>query len=259
MPGVGVAEPADKVVVVTGGSGGIGAACVRALARSGFSVLFTYNKGIDSAARLEAELTQQGFRVAAEPCDLQVVDDIERLCGRISSYSDAPYGLVLSAGEARDGLASVTRLTDAHAVFQTNFFSNVQIVKSLLRPMARARTGRVVLVGSVAATLGSRGNGIYAATKGALRSYARCLIDEVSRRGVTVNCVEPGFIRTEMIAGYGERVRELENRIPSRRLGEPEDVASVVEFLMTPAAAYVNGAFLSVDGGLSAVVGSGLA
>jgi len=137
---------------------------------------------------------------------------------------------------------------------QVNFFAFTRLVAALVRPMTSRRAGRIVAIASIAALRAGTGNGAYAATKAAMIGYARTLAIETARRGVTVNCVAPGFVDTEMLGSYAAQREKTEEQIPAGRYARPEDVAGVVGFLMSPAAAYVTGTVLPVDGGLSAAL-----
>jgi NAD(P)-dependent dehydrogenase (short-subunit alcohol dehydrogenase family) len=136
-----------------------------------------------------------------------------------------------------------------------NFWSFTRLAKAAMRGMLRAREGRIVAIGSVAALQANAGNAAYAASKGALLSYCRTLAVETAKRGITVNYVAPGFIDTDMMAGYAAHRAQMEKQIPASRFARPDEVAGLVSFLMTPAAAYITGAVLPIDGGLTAMLG----
>jgi NAD(P)-dependent dehydrogenase (short-subunit alcohol dehydrogenase family) len=138
---------------------------------------------------------------------------------------------------------------------QVNFWSFTRLVTGLVRTMMRAKEGRVVVIGSVTAERGNQGNAAYAATKAALLGYARTLAVEIASRNITVNYVAPGFIDTEMLSKYEKFREQMERQIPAKRFAKPEDVAGIVAFLLSPAAAYITGAYLPVDGGLTAALG----
>lgn len=242
-------------VLVTGGSRGVGAAIVAALVRAGFAVEFTYRSSGEAASELMERLRQEDANaaVAAHPLDLADRAALDGFADRIEAESW--YGLVHNAGQPYDALAAVMDQGRAETAMQVNFWSLTRLAKAVLRPMTRARSGRIVAIGSVAAERANPGNAAYAASKGALAAYCRTLAIETARRGVTVNVVAPGFVDTEMMAAYAERRPAMEKQIPAGRFARAEEVAALVAFLFGPEAAYVTGATLPVDGGLSAMLG----
>ena len=143
----------------------------------------------------------------------------------------------------------------AEAAMQVNFWSFTRLAAGMVRTMMRAKDGRVVVIGSVTAERGNQGNSAYAASKAALLGYSRTLAIESASRGITVNYVAPGFIDTEMMTKYDKYREQMEQQIPAKRFAKPEDVAGIVAFLLAPAASYITGAYLPVDGGLTAGMG----
>lgn len=247
-------------VLVTGGGRGLGAAIVKALAAAGHDVTFTYRSSgaaaEASAKALAAEYPQQNF--AARRIDLSDRDGVAAFAaelGQEGSDSARYGGFVHNAGHTYDALAMMMDQAKAEVAMQVNYWSFTRLANVLMRPMMRARDGRVVVIGSVTALQANQGNAAYAASKAALLAYARTLAIEVARSGVTVNYVAPGFIDTEMLAPYAKFRDVMEGQIPTRRFAAPEEVATVVAFLMSPAASYLTGAALPVDGGLSAALG----
>ncbi len=160
-----------------------------------------------------------------------------------------------SAAPLLDTLATVMDQDAAEQTMQVNYWAFARIARAVVRPMLRARSGRIVVIGSVMGLHASQGNASYAASKAALLSYVRTLAIESAKRGVTVNYVAPGFVDTGMMVPYAAYRSTIEARIPAGRFAHADEVAAVVAFLASPAAGYINGAYIPVDGGLTASLG----
>jgi NAD(P)-dependent dehydrogenase (short-subunit alcohol dehydrogenase family) len=230
--------------LVIGGGRGIGAAVVEALVARSFAVTYTYRT---QPATFEATVTGRALDLA----DRAAVDAFAE------EQVDAPAwdALVQVGGTTYDALAAMMDQDAAERAMQVNFFAFARIARAVVRPMLRARTGRIVAIGSVIGQFASQGNAAYGATKAALLAYVRSLAIESAKRGVTVNYVAPGFVDTEMMAPFAAYRAPTEGRIPAGRYGAPEEIAAVVGFLVSKEASYVNGAYIPVDGGLTASAG----
>ena len=227
-----------RVALVTGGNRGIGLACARALAASGHAVAVT-----SRSDDVEGFLTVRCDQTDREQVDAAVAE-VEASLG--------PVGvLVANAGITRDGLV-LTMSDDAfESVVDANLAGTFRVVRRCAKGMVRARWGRIVLVGSVVGLAGSGGQVNYAASKAGLVGMARSLARELGSRSITANVVAPGFVDTDMTAELAdERKAEILASVPLGRLASPEEVAEVVAFVASDAAAYITGAVLPVDGGL---------
>jgi len=242
-------------ILVTGGAKGVGAAIVRALAAAGHDVDFTYRSSADQALALAEEISaaHPGRAIAALPLDLADKAALDAFCEE--REGESYFGLVHNAGQPYDSLAAMIVQDKAEAAMQVNFWAFTRLAKSLMRSMIRARAGRIVAIGSVAALRGNPGNAAYAASKGALISYAKTLAVETGKRGVTVNVIAPGFVDTDMMAPYAAYRDKMQAQIPAGRFARPEEVAGLAAFLMSEPAAYITGTVIPIDGGVTAQLG----
>lgn len=240
------------VALVTGASRGIGAACARALAADGFDVAIGYASGAEGAAATAAAVEAAGRRASVHRAD---VADEAQAAGLVEAAEEAlgPLdALVLNAGITRDGLAVRMSDEDWSAVIDTNLSGAFYTARPALRGMLRRRAGSIVAVSSVVGLIGNAGQANYAAAKAGLIGMVRALAREAGGRGVRVNAVAPGYIATDMTAALADAHRDaLLVQTPLGRLGDPEDVGNAVAFLCSPAAGFITGAVLSVDGGLA--------
>lgn len=243
----------EQVALVTGGSRGIGRAIVEALVKEGAKVAFTYRGSQQAAEELAANITAAGG--SAMPLQGDVADPacapahVEKV---IADFGQIDV-LVNCAGVIKDGLFMQMETDDWQTVINTNLNGTFHYCRAVVQPMMSRRSGRIINVSSIAADHHNAGQCNYAASKGAVNSFTRGLAVEIGRRGITVNAVAPGFIETDMSQAVLNKAGDFIQKklVPMRRLGKPEDIAGVVAFLASPAAAYITGQVITVDGGLS--------
>ncbi|HTF86085.1 MAG TPA: 3-oxoacyl-ACP reductase FabG [Cellvibrio sp.] len=240
----------DKVALVTGASRGIGAAIAEQLGAAGATVIGTATSE-SGAEKISARLRELGIRGAGKVLNVTDADSVAALMKSVQDEFGTPAILVNNAGITKDNL--LMRMSDEEwfDVINTNLSSIYRLSKSVLRGMMKARWGRIINISSVVGSMGNAGQSNYAATKAGVSGFARSLAAEVGSRGITVNTVAPGFIDTDMTKGLPEDQKAgLLSNIPVGRLGKPEEIAAVVVFLASDAAAYVSGETIHVNGGL---------
>lgn len=236
--------------LVTGASRGIGAAIARGLAADGWRVGVNYRSGRAAADDVVASILEDGGRALAVAGDVSDPAAPDALFGAVESEFGAPVlALVNNAGITRDDLTPSLGDTEWDEVLQTDLSAAFRMTRRALRPMLKARSGRIVNISSVVGLRANPGQANYAAAKAGLIALTRTAAVEVARRGITINAVAPGWIDTDMTTGIST---DLLDAVPARRAGKPEEVAACVRFLISDAASYVTGATLSVDGGLAA-------
>jgi 3-oxoacyl-[acyl-carrier protein] reductase len=240
----------DQVAIVTGGSRGIGRAVVQALCKEGAKVAFVYKGSEQAAKELEAATDGMAKAWQGDVADPETATRI--VAGVLADWGRVDI-LVNNAGVIRDGLFLRMEPAAWREVLATNLDGAFYFCRAVAEQMVlRQRAGRIVNISSVAADFVNPGQANYSASKGAINSLTRALAKETAKRGVTVNAVAPGFIATDMSEAVRNKAGDLiQKAIPAGRLGQPEDIAAVVLFLCTPAAAYITGQVITVDGGLS--------
>lgn len=236
--------------LVTGASRGIGAAIARGLAQDGWRVGVNYRVDRDRADAVVGSIVNAGGNAVALPGDVADPGTAEQLFDAVESEFGVPVlALVNNAGISRDDLTPSLGDEEWDAVLATDLSGAFRMIRRALKPMLRARAGRIVSISSVVGLRANPGQSNYAAAKAGLIALTKTAAVEVARRGITINAVAPGWIETDMTAGVNT---DLLAAVPARRAGTPDEVAACVRFLVSDAAGYVTGAVLSVDGGLAA-------
>lgn len=246
-------EQMAKRALVTGGSRGIGRAVCLALAARGMRVAVNYAGNAAAAEEVVQACLQQGAPDAfAVQADVSDAEQVRALVAAVSERWGGVDVLVNNAGITRDGLMMRMSEQDFDAVLATNLKGAFACMQAVMRPMMKQRWGRIVNLSSVVGLRGNLGQANYAASKAGLIGMSKSAAKELASRGITVNCVAPGFIETDMTAVLPESVRTaLLGQIPLARLGTAEEVAAAVAFLASPKAAYITGQVLCVDGGMA--------
>jgi 3-oxoacyl-[acyl-carrier protein] reductase len=247
--GNGKAPERKGCALVTGASRGIGAAIARELAAAGWPVAVNYRSDRAGAERTVEAIEKAGGRALALAADVAEPGAAEQLIGRAEDELGPVLVLVNNAGISADALSPQIEDEAWDAVIDTNLSAAFRLTRRALRPMMKARYGRVVNVSSVVGQRANPGQANYAASKAGLIAMTKTVAAEVARRSVTVNAVAPGLVDTDMTEGLGD---ELLKAVPARRAGTPEEVAACVRFLASEEAAYVTGTTLTVDGGMTA-------
>lgn len=236
-------------ILVTGGSRGIGAGVVQLLAEEGAQVAFTYASREDSARQIMEKLPGSGhFYVQM---DISNEDSVEKGVAQVFEKWSEVHGLVNNAGVTKDQLILRMKTEDFDHVMNTNLRGTFLLCRAFAKPMIKARRGSIVNITSVIGLTGNAGQSNYAASKAGTVGFSKSLAQEVASRGVRVNCVAPGFISTEMTEVLNEeQKKKILEKIPLQNIGEAQDVAWAVRFLLSDESKYITGHTLSVNGGM---------
>ena len=240
----------SKVVLVTGASRGIGAAIADTLGESGYTVIgtATTTSGADSISQ---RFVDKGILGAGMPLNVTDPDSISALLQSVVENFGAPTVLVNNAGITKDNILMLMKEDEWLDVINTNLNAVFRLSKACVRPMTKARWGRIVNISSVVGSMGNGGQSNYSATKAGVEGFSRALAKELGSRSITVNTVAPGFIDTDMTKDLPDANKEvLLGQIPLARLGAPEEIAAVVKFLVSDAAGYITGETIHVNGGM---------
>ncbi|PKO24662.1 MAG: 3-oxoacyl-ACP reductase [Betaproteobacteria bacterium HGW-Betaproteobacteria-8] len=239
-----------QIALVTGASRGIGAAIARELGKQGAVVIGTATSA-PGAEQISQALQQNQIKGMGMALDVNDAAQIDQLLKAVAEQFGDVSILVNNAGITRDTLLMRMKDEDWDAVIGTNLKSVYRMSQAVIRPMMKARSGRIINISSVVGHMGNAGQTNYAAAKAGMTGFSKSLAAELGSRGITVNCVAPGFIDTDMTRELPEEQRQaLLQHIPAGRLGQAEEIAAAVAFLASPAAAYITGETLHVNGGM---------
>ena len=240
----------NHTALVTGATGGIGASIARTLHGAGANLVISGTR----QAALGSLLEELGERAVAIPCNLSDADDVNTLIKSAEEAAGPVDILINNAGMTKDGLAMRMNDDDWESVLAVDLSAAFRLSRAALRPMLKARWGRIINITSVVGHTGNPGQANYAAAKAGLGGMTRSLAAETAARGVTVNCVAPGFIQTEMTDALNEKQKAaILERIPAGKMGTPEDVAAAVLYLASDAGGYITGQSIHVNGGMAMV------
>ncbi len=239
-----------KKALVTGASGGIGGAIARGLYAQGATVALSGTR-VDPLEALAAELGERAF---VTPCNLSDKDAVLALAGQASEAMGGLDILVNNAGITRDNIFMRMSDEEWQQVIDVNLSSTMRLMKSVMRPMMKQRFGRIINITSIVGVTGNAGQVNYAASKAGIIGMTKSYAQEIATRGITANCVAPGFIETAMTADLPDAVKEkMTGNIPAGRMGSPEEIASAVAYLASEEASYVTGQTLHVNGGMAMI------
>lgn len=241
----------SKVALVTGASRGIGAAIAEKLAADGFFVIINYCGSKEKAKEVEMKVNELPGKGVAMACNVSDFEACEAFIKEIVKEYGAIDVLVNNAGITRDGLLMAMKKEQFMEVIETNLCGTFHTMKAVTRPMLKQKGGRIINISSIVGVHGNAGQANYAASKAGIIGLTKSAAKEFASRGITVNAVAPGFIKTDMTDVLSDSVKEsILSEIPMNTLGEPEDIANIVAFLAGDGGRYITGQVIGVDGGM---------
>lgn len=241
-------ENNGKKVLVTGSSGGIGRAIALAAAQAGYEVVAHYNNGKEKAENLKAEIKSLGGKCSLLQFNISDRADCTAKLEKWSEENGAFWGIILNAGIARDDVFPALTDEKWDSVIHTNLDGFYNVLKPLVMPLCRKKRGRIITIASVSGIIGNRGQVNYSASKAGIIGATKALATELASRKITVNCIAPGLIETDMVKELP--LEQMLSTIPMGRAGKPEEVASLAVYLLGEGAGYITRQVISVNGGL---------
>ena len=239
----------SDLVIVTGASRGLGLAICRQLLAAQYKVLALSRSETDELKQLKQDYPALEFA----PVDLSDINQLPALCAEWIKRFGRPYALINNAAVGYDGVLATMHNSEINSLLTLNIEAPILLSKYLLRPMLLNRRGRIINISSIIARTGFNGLSVYAASKAALEGFSKSLAREVGKAGITVNCVAPGYMQTEMTQSLqGDKLESIKKRSPLGRLATPDDAAAAVLFLLSEQAAAITGTVITVDAGSTA-------
>ena len=239
----------EKQVLITGSSRGIGKASALYLAKNGYNIVLHCNKNMEKAVEVQKEIEASGAGARILQFNVKDREECKNILTKDIEENGIYYGVVLNAGIARDNVFPAMEDDEWDDVIGTNLGGFYNVLKPIVMPMIQIRIkGRIIAMSSISGLSGNRGQVNYSASKAGIIGAVKALSLELAKRGITVNCIAPGVIETDMIKDLP--VDEMKKLIPMKRAGKPEEVASLVNYLMSEDASYITGQVISVNGGL---------